>query len=124
MITTDHIKMQNIVIKVIIIIKVIIFLKNGTIILLTARHNSGDSGMPMYQNRNHSSATDNSFRERVAHSDDIRCQCHRQHAEDCINNDDYSLYAGTSWFFVDPRMNKTLDYLFIDEAGQVALGQQ
>ena len=34
----------------------------------------------------------------------------------------YSLYAGTSWFFVDPRMNKTLDYLFIDEAGQVALG--
>ena len=39
-----------------------------------------------------------------------------------LNMDDYSLYAGTSWFFVDPRMNKTLDYLFIDEAGQVALG--
>ena len=36
--------------------------------------------------------------------------------------DEYSLYAGTSWFFVDPRMNKKLDYLFIDEAGQVALG--
>ena len=39
-----------------------------------------------------------------------------------LNFDEYSLYAGTSWFFVDPRMNKTLDYLFIDEAGQVALG--
>ena len=39
-----------------------------------------------------------------------------------LNMNDYSLYAGTSWFFVDPRMNKTLDYLFIDEAGQVALG--
>ena len=39
-----------------------------------------------------------------------------------LNFDDYSLYAGTSWFFVDPRMNKALDYLFIDEAGQVALG--
>ena len=39
-----------------------------------------------------------------------------------LNFSDYSLYAGTSWFFVDPRMNKSLDYLFIDEAGQVALG--
>jgi uncharacterized protein len=39
-----------------------------------------------------------------------------------LNFDEYSLYAGTSWFFVDPRMNKTLDYLFIDEAGQGALG--
>ena len=39
-----------------------------------------------------------------------------------LNFNEYSLYAGTSWFFVDPRMNKTLDYLFIDEAGQVALG--
>ena len=39
-----------------------------------------------------------------------------------LDMEDYSLYAGTSWFFVDPRMNKTLDYLFIDEAGQVALG--
>ena len=39
-----------------------------------------------------------------------------------LNFDEFSLYAGTSWFFVDPRMNKTLDYLFIDEAGQVALG--
>ena len=35
---------------------------------------------------------------------------------------DYSLYAGTSWFFVNPQMHQSLDYLFIDEAGQVALG--
>ena len=34
----------------------------------------------------------------------------------------YSLYAGTSWFFVNPQMHQSLDYLFIDEAGQVALG--
>ena len=39
-----------------------------------------------------------------------------------LDMEDYSLYAGTSWFFVDPRMNKALDYMFIDEAGQVALG--
>ena len=26
-----------------------------------------------------------------------------------LNFDDYLLYAGTSWFFVDPRMNKTLE---------------
>ena len=38
-----------------------------------------------------------------------------------LSMDEYSLFAGTSWFFVDPRMNQTLDYLFIDEAGQVAL---
>ena len=38
-----------------------------------------------------------------------------------INLDDYQLYAGTSWFIVDPRFNKAFDYLFIDEAGQVAL---
>jgi uncharacterized protein len=35
---------------------------------------------------------------------------------------DYSLYGGTSWFFVNPQMHQSLDYLFIDEAGQVALG--
>ena len=34
---------------------------------------------------------------------------------------DYSLYAGTSWFFVNPQMHQSLDYLFIDEAGQVSL---
>ena len=38
------------------------------------------------------------------------------------NLDEYSLYAGTSWFFVNPQMHQSLDYLFIDEAGQVALG--
>ena len=33
----------------------------------------------------------------------------------------YSLFAGTAWFFSNVRMNQTLDYLFIDEAGQVSL---
>ncbi|STX28422.1 putative RNA helicase [Legionella beliardensis] len=35
---------------------------------------------------------------------------------------DYSLYAGTAWFFVDEFFEENpLDYLFIDEAGQVCL---
>jgi uncharacterized protein len=38
-----------------------------------------------------------------------------------LDMDEFSLFAGTSWFFVDPRKNQSLDYLFIDEAGQVAL---
>lgn len=32
------------------------------------------------------------------------------------------LVGGTSWLFSDPGMNQQLDYLFIDEAGQVSLG--
>ncbi|MFV1943852.1 TM0106 family RecB-like putative nuclease [Pseudomonas luteola] len=31
------------------------------------------------------------------------------------------LVAGTVWLFADPQMTQTLDYLFIDEAGQVSL---
>ena len=38
-----------------------------------------------------------------------------------INTKDFSLFAGTAWFFSNVRMNQTLDYLFIDEAGQVSL---
>lgn len=30
------------------------------------------------------------------------------------------LFAGTAWAFADPHFDKKLDYLFIDEAGQVA----
>jgi predicted RecB family nuclease len=33
----------------------------------------------------------------------------------------HQLVAGTAWLFAAPEMNQTLDYLFIDEAGQVAL---
>lgn len=32
------------------------------------------------------------------------------------------LIGGTAWVFADRRLNRYLDYLFIDEAGQVALG--
>jgi len=32
-----------------------------------------------------------------------------------------NLVAGTAWLFADPRMDQALDYLFVDEAGQVAL---
>ena len=35
--------------------------------------------------------------------------------------DPYSLYAGTAWLFSDEALNQKLDYLFIDEAGQVSL---
>jgi hypothetical protein len=34
---------------------------------------------------------------------------------------DYQLAAGTAWLFAHPDFDGTLDYLFIDEAGQVAL---
>src|SRR5207237_7122028 len=38
--------------------------------------------------------------------------------EDCVDAD---LLAGTAWLFSDPNLDTTLDYLFIDEAGQVSL---
>lgn len=36
-------------------------------------------------------------------------------------SEDYNLYAGTAWLFTAEPMDRTLDYLFIDEAGQVSL---
>ena len=33
----------------------------------------------------------------------------------------YLLHAGTAWLFSDPRYDQQMDYLFVDEAGQVAL---
>lgn len=33
----------------------------------------------------------------------------------------YNLVAGTAWFFASADMNQKLDYLFVDEAGQIAL---
>ncbi len=33
-----------------------------------------------------------------------------------------NLIAGTAWLFADPSFDQSLDYLFIDEAGQVSLG--
>jgi predicted RecB family nuclease len=51
--------------------------------------------------------------------------------EDVFNNKDitetfnspeeYRLVAGTAWLFADPDMDQQLDYIFVDEAGQVAL---
>lgn len=32
------------------------------------------------------------------------------------------LLAGTAWLFANPALDQSLDYLFVDEAGQVALG--
>lgn len=32
-----------------------------------------------------------------------------------------NLVAGTAWLFADPDLDQSLDYLFVDEAGQVAL---
>jgi uncharacterized protein len=34
---------------------------------------------------------------------------------------EYRLIAGTAWLFADGEMDQKLDYLFVDEAGQVAL---
>jgi len=51
--------------------------------------------------------------------------------EDVFNNDEiflslgseegYSLIAGTAWLFANEQMDQQLDYIFVDEAGQVAL---
>lgn len=51
--------------------------------------------------------------------------------EDVFNNDEildcldgfgaYQLVAGTAWLFADSDLDQKLDYIFVDEAGQVAL---
>ena len=35
--------------------------------------------------------------------------------------EEYLLHAGTAWLFSDPRYDLKMDYLFVDEAGQVSL---
>jgi len=37
------------------------------------------------------------------------------------SDQEYRLIAGTAWLFSDEEMDQQLDYLFVDEAGQVAL---
>lgn len=37
------------------------------------------------------------------------------------SDDEYRLIAGTAWLFSDGEMDQQLDYIFVDEAGQVAL---
>ncbi len=49
-----------------------------------------------------------------------------RYIQDAFSNEgalsmDYQLIAGTAWLFSDPQAYKMLDYLFVDEAGQVAL---
>jgi uncharacterized protein len=39
-------------------------------------------------------------------------------AESCLG---WPLTAGTAWLFADPRFDRRLDYLFVDEGGQVSL---
>lgn len=46
--------------------------------------------------------------------------------EDVFDNDgmlsgDYQLLAGTAWLFARPEFDQCLDFLFVDEAGQVSL---
>lgn len=42
-------------------------------------------------------------------------------ANDVAASPGYRLIAGTAWLFARPEFDQTLDYLFIDEAGQVSL---
>ena len=49
-----------------------------------------------------------------------------QFIEDVTDNEtvtsgDYDLIAGTAWLFARPEIDQALDYVFIDEAGQVSL---
>jgi len=41
---------------------------------------------------------------------------------DPIFTENFQIVAGTSWLFAAEEMDQTLDYLFVDEAGQVAMG--
>ena len=41
---------------------------------------------------------------------------------ECLDGESaYQLIAGTAWLFADSEVNQMLDYIFVDEAGQVAL---
>ncbi|MBV5340269.1 MAG: TM0106 family RecB-like putative nuclease [Deltaproteobacteria bacterium] len=42
--------------------------------------------------------------------------------KDDVISGDYQLVAGTAWLFSDDDMDQSFDFLFVDEAGQVALG--
>ena len=55
---------------------------------------------------------DGAFIENVSTNEDVFA---------AIGFTDVKLAAGTAWLFADPEMNQKLDYLFVDEAGQVAL---
>jgi uncharacterized protein len=47
-----------------------------------------------------------------------------EHVENVTDNDhivDCDVAAGTAWLFADPTHDQALDYLFVDEAGQVSL---
>ena len=40
---------------------------------------------------------------------------------DDLINGDYQLLAGTAWFFANEKLDQTIDYLIVEEAGQMAL---
>ncbi len=42
-------------------------------------------------------------------------------SNEAFGRDDYELAGGTSWLFTRPELDQKFDYIFIDEAGQVAL---
>jgi uncharacterized protein len=46
---------------------------------------------------------------------------HDVYDNDAILGSNAQLIAGTAWVFADPSLEATLDYLFVDEAGQVSL---
>ena len=61
-----------------------------------------------------------------ATKNDPETHCNGKLIKDCFSNADavgglYTLIAGTAWLFADPDLESKLDYLFVDEAGQVSL---
>lgn len=74
-------------------------------------------------------AADQSFVFRGAKkstADDEETHLRGQSIEDHFSNESielgqYQLIAGTAWLFSDPKFDRTLDCLFVDEAGQVCL---
>ncbi len=63
--------------------------------------------------KNGDSLFNGAFVEDVFDNEDITTELEGPHP--------YQLIAGTAWLFADPALDSQLDYLFVDEAGQVAV---
>jgi uncharacterized protein len=59
-------------------------------------------------------------RDRCA-SEEVQCTGSASTVELALSDDDVDIVAGTSWLFARPTFPSKLDYLVVDEAGQMAL---
>src|SRR5256714_14317954 len=59
-------------------------------------------------------------RDRCA-SKEVQCTGSASTVENALSDGDVDIVAGTSWLFARPTFTAKLDYLVVDEAGQMAL---